>query len=396
MSRPRPTIIQLIAISALSPFGMHLIIPAITPIQAEFGITAGTASFLISGTLWGIAVSTLIFGAFSDRFGRRPILTIGLILYLLGSSMGAFGQDAWFVITGRVVQGIGGAAGIVVSRAVIRDLYARDKGTSVMAYVTMAIMFAPVLAPSFAGFAVEHYGWRSVFDIAAILGIVVLAWVVRRFPESLEEPIAIPSAFAMVGAYASVLREPVFVAYSLVGSFVMTAFFAMMSGAPHVAELAWQLPKDQLGYYLGLAGLGMMISTFITARVAEHVDNNKLMLAGLGCHLTAVLLMSALFALGFNHPASLFGPMLITGLGSGFVLPTATTGALAIIPRMAGTASGMMIFMQFAIAGTAAQAIGFFDHTTAWSTIGFMIGATCLGMISALAAVRLDRKRVAA
>lgn len=393
MIRSRPTIVQLIAISALSPFGMHLIIPAITPIQSKFGITAGTASLLISGTLWGIALSTLIFGAFADRFGRRPILILGLILYVLGSAMGSFGQDAWFVIAGRVVQGIGGAAGIVVSRTVIRDLYAREKGTSMMAYITMAIMLAPVLAPSFAGFIVEHYGWRAVFDIAAILGFVILAWVGRRFPETLEEPIAIPSVFAMVMAYVSVLRTPLFVFYTLAGSFVMTSFFAMMSGAPHVAELAWNLPKDELGYYLGLGGLGMMISTFITARVAEHVDNNKLMIGGLCLNLAAVLLIAALFALGYNHPASLFGPMVISGLGSGFVLPTATTGALAITPRMAGTASGMMIFMQFAIAGTAAQAIGFFDHTTAWSTTGFMMGATCLAMISALIAVSLDRKR---
>lgn len=396
MSTRVPSIAQLIIISALSPFGMHLIIPAITPIQQEFGASAGIASLLISATMWGIAASTLFFGAYADRFGRRPILLIGLALFFGGSALGWVGQNEYAVIAGRVIQGVGGAAGIVVARTVVRDLYARDKGTSVMAYVTMAIMLAPILAPSFAGFAVENLGWRSVFSVAALIGLLIFLWATRAFPETLKEPIPLPGFWALIRAYVNVLRNPLFVLYTLVAACVMTGFFSMLSGAPHIAELAWDLPRDELGVYLGLAGIGMMASTFITARVAEHVDNNKLMVAGLCFSLTAVAIVATLFSLGYNHPASLFGPMVISGFGSGFVLPTSTTGALSFTPRMAGTASGMMIFLQFALAGTAAQAIGYFDHHTPWAILGFMGGAVSLGLVCAIGVLILLRRQPAA
>ena len=208
--------------SVLGPFTMHLIIPAITPIQFEFGIDAGTAALLISGTLWGIAGSTLFFGAFADRFGRRAMLIIGMGVFVVGSLMGQFGDSAPVVIAGRIIQGIGGATGMVISRAAVRDLYPRDKGTSVLAYLTMAVMIAPMLAPAAAGNMVEFLGWRSIFEVATALGLVVWLWMISRFPETLQEPIPMPNVLALLKAYASVLREPVFVLYSLTGTFVMT------------------------------------------------------------------------------------------------------------------------------------------------------------------------------
>ena len=285
---------------------------------------------------------------------------------------------------------------MVISRAVIRDLYSREKGTSVLAYLTMVVMIAPIMAPAFAGFVVESFGWRVVFDIAAILGFAIFIWMVGTFPETLKDHIPLPNVAAMLGAYAGVLRSRVFVLYTLVGTFVMTAFFSMMSGAPHVADQAWGIGRDELGYYLGIGGLGMMLSTFITARIAEHADNNQMMLAGLGIILTGTVVIMILFLAGINHPLSLFGPAVITGFGAGFVLPTSTTGALSVTPRMAGTASGMMTFLQFLTAGAAAQAIGYFDHHTPWSVIGFMAVFQLLALIFALVASAASRQLSAA
>ena len=381
--------------SVLGPFTMHLIIPAITPIQFEFGIDAGMAALLISGTLWGIAGSTLFFGAFADRYGRRLMLIIGIGLFLVGSLMGLYGNSASVVILGRVIQGIGGSTGMVISRAVVRDAYPRDRGTSVLAYLTMAVMIAPILAPAAAGEMVEGLGWRSVFEVAVALGLIVWAWLIFRFPETLKEPIPLPNVGALFKAYGSVLKEPVFVCYTLVGTFVMTSFFSMMSGAPNVAEQAWGLSRDNLGYYLSIGAMGMMISTFVTARIAEKVDNNKILMVGVVIVCSGVVVSSTLFGLGFNHPIYLFGPMFLNGIGAGFVLPTTTAQALSITPKMAGTASGMMTFLQFSIAGIAAQLIGFFDHSTPWSVIGFMAVSVVLSLLMAVMAVALWQRRPA-
>ena len=392
----KPSNFQLVAMSVLGPFTMHLIIPAITPIQIEFGIDAGMAALLISGTLWGIAGSTLFFGAFADRFGRRIMLIIGMGVFVLGSVIGLYGDSAGMVITGRIIQGVGGATGMVISRAVVRDLYPRDKGTSVLAYLTMAVMIAPMVAPAFAGYMVETAGWRPIFGVAAGLGLVVWFWLIMRFPETLKEAIPMPNVMALLNAYGSVLKSPIFVFYTLTGTFVMTSFFSMMSGAPHVAEHAWGLSRDELGYYLGIGAAGMIISTFVTARIAEHIDNNKLILIGVSVVVLGVGTSITLFSLGYNHPLSLFGPMFLNGIGAGFVLPTTTAQALSITPKMAGTASGMMTFLQFIIAGLAAQLIGYFDHSTPWSVLGFMAVAVIMAVIMAVSAVSFARRQPAA
>ena len=389
----KPSNLQLIAMSVLGPFTMHLIIPAITPIQFHFGLDAGTAALLISGTLWGIAGSTLFFGALADRFGRRIMLLIGMGIFVLGSVMGLYGESAAMVITGRITQGIGGATGMVISRAVVRDLYPRDKGTSVLAYLTMGVMIAPMIAPASSGYMVETMGWRAIFLAATSLGLIVWFWMIMRFPETQKEFVPMPNVMALLKAYASVLKDPVFLLYTLTGTFVMTSFFSLMSGAPHVAVNTWDLSRDELGYYFGIGAVGMMASTFITARIAEHVENDKLILVGVSITALGVLVSIALFSLGFNHPLSLFGPMMLNGIGTGFVLPTTTAQALSIIPKMAGTASGMMTFLQFIIAGLAAQLIGYFDHSTAWSILGFMVAAVTLAVIMAVSAVGVARRR---
>ncbi|MGE0668055.1 MAG: multidrug effflux MFS transporter [Sphingomonadales bacterium] len=382
---------QLIAVSALAPFGMHLIIPAIAPIRSAFGISSSTASLMISATLAGIAVATLFFGLLADRFGRRPMLLGGSVLYVAGSVMGIVGQTAEMVIAGRVIQGIGGAAGIVIARAVIRDLYHHEKATSVLAYLTMAVMVAPIMAPAFSGFLVGSFGWRAVFEVAGAAGVAVLVWVAWTFRETLREPVPMPDLAALIGAYMTVLRSPVFTLYTMAGSFVMVSFFGMMSGVPYVAHDAWHIPPDRLGFYLGAGGLGMMMSAGITARLAERVDHDKLMLAGYLSILVGVVGSTSLFAAGVNHPLSLFGPVVLNGFGAGFVLPTTTSRALSATPRMTGTAAGMMTFIQFAFGTVAAQAAGAFDHHTVWPVIGFIIVGN--GMSAVFAFIAIARRR---
>ncbi len=387
--------VQLVAVSALGPFGMHLIIPAIAPIKVYFGISAATAALLVSATLGGIAISTLFFGLLADRFGRRPMLMAGVACFVVGSLMGTFGESAGLVIAGRVVQGIGGSAGIVISRAVIRDLHSHEKATSILAYLTMIVMVAPIMAPAFSGFLVHSFGWRMVFEVSGALGFGVLLWLVARFPETLKDPIPLPDFGSLVRAYLSVLRSPVFVLYTMVGSFIMVSFFGMMSGVPYVAQEAWNIAPDQLGFYLGAGGLGMMMSAFITARVAETFDHDSLLIIGFAVIGVGVTTSVVLFASGINHPLCLFGPAVINGFGAGFVLPTSTARALSATPRMTGTAAGMMTFLQFAFGTVAAQAQGSFNHSTVWPVLGFIIAGNGISALFAFKAIA-SRKRLSA
>ena len=155
--------IVLVLATALGPFAMQVFLPALPAIQEDFGVRAATAQLAFSLSALAIAVATLFYGPLSDRFGRRPALIGGLLVYLAGSLLCALAPTITLLIVGRVVQAAGGCAGIVLSRAIVRDLYGRDESAAMLAYITMAMVAAPMMAPVLGGLLTDLAGWRSVF-----------------------------------------------------------------------------------------------------------------------------------------------------------------------------------------------------------------------------------------
>ena len=170
-------VLVLVAATALGPFAMQVFLPALPAIQADFGVRAATAQLAFSLSALSIAVATLFYGPLSDRFGRRPALIGGLLVYLAGSLLCAVAPSITLLIVGRVVQAAGGCAGIVLSRAIVRDLYSRDQSASMLAYITMAMVAAPMMAPVLGGLLADLAGWRSVFVAGIGIGVLILVAV---------------------------------------------------------------------------------------------------------------------------------------------------------------------------------------------------------------------------
>ena len=186
-------VLVLVLATALGPFAMQVFLPALPAIQADFGVRAATAQLAFSLSALAIAVATLFYGPLSDRFGRRPALIGGLLVYLAGSLLCAVAPTIALLIVGRIVQAAGGCAGIVLSRAIVRDLYSRDQSAAMLAYITMAMVAAPMMAPVLGGLLTDLAGWRSVFLAGVGVGVLILVAVRMALAEtapSLGEPSA--------------------------------------------------------------------------------------------------------------------------------------------------------------------------------------------------------------
>ena len=182
-------VLVLVLATAIGPFALQVFLPALPAIQADFAVSAATAQLVFSLSAFSIAVSTLFYGPISDRVGRRPALIGGLVVYLAGSVLCAVAPTISVLIVGRIVQAAGGCAGIVLTRAIVRDLYSLDRSAAVLAYITMAMVAAPMVAPALGGLLTDTAGWRMVFVVGAALGVVIMAAVHRGLPET-SQPLA--------------------------------------------------------------------------------------------------------------------------------------------------------------------------------------------------------------
>ncbi|MDH3739044.1 MAG: MFS transporter, partial [Alphaproteobacteria bacterium] len=185
----RLLILILASITALGPMAMQIFLPALPAIQDAFAVSPGRAQLVLSSSLIAIAIASLAYGPASDRFGRRPVMVVGLSIFLAGSVICALSPSIWILILGRIVQAVGGAAGMVLSRAIIRDLYDRETAAKMLAYMVTALVLAPMVAPLIGGILNDLQGWRSIFWFTGIAGLAALALAHPRVPETLAQPV---------------------------------------------------------------------------------------------------------------------------------------------------------------------------------------------------------------
>src|SRR5688572_16983624 len=226
-------LLVLIMATALGPMAMQIFIPALPAIQDRFGVSPATAQLTLSLSAFAIALATLAYGPLSDRFGRRPALLGGLLIYLAGSALCGLATSIEGLILGRVVQAAGGCAGIVLTRVIIRDLYDLDRSATMLAYVTMAMVVAPM--PAVGGVLNDLAGWRSVFLFGGALGGVVTVVVATELPETFPATGVRGSPAARVASrhtFLRLLRSRSFLGYSLQVAFSIAFFYAFVAAAP--------------------------------------------------------------------------------------------------------------------------------------------------------------------
>jgi len=392
VTTPATSIAVLIAITAIGPLSMQMFLPALPAIQGHFAVAPGVAQLALSLSMVSIAVMTIVFGPISDRLGRRPVILAGMALMIAGSVLCAVAPDIDTLIIGRIIQAAGGASGMVLARAVVRDVYGPTRAAGIIAYLGAAMVIAPMLAPTIGGLLLDHVHWRSVFVFMTFVGILVLGAVHLRLAESHRPGLVKTTLPGLVRGFSHLLASRRFCAYAFNGAFAISVFFAFVSYAPYVMVEILNRPATEYGLYFIALSLGFMLGNFTAAKISERVGNERMVLLGSLVSLLGTGAMAAIAVTSAWTPIGLFGPAIVAVFGNGLAMPNAQAGALNVAPESAGTASGLTGFLQMGIAAVVAQAVGTMQDGTPYPMIAFMAGGALLALAVFAVPMWLERR----
>lgn len=339
-TRPaQPHILTLVSIAAIGPLAMNVFLPSLPGMARYFEADYRVIQLLVSLYLVAIAVTQLVIGPLSDRYGRRPVLLGGLGIFAVSTFAAIFSPNVETLIVCRLFQATA-AAGMVLSRAVVRDtVSSMDQAASRIGYVTMGMAVVPMIAPIIGGVLEEIYGWKASFLLTFVITVVVILIAYFDLKETNHTPSK--SMMAQLKTYPELFRSRRFWGYACTAGFASGSFFAFLGGGPYVAsELLGMKPSDY-GLYFAILSLGYMLGNYISGRFSKAAGVNRMMLIGNILGVAGVLVSIGLFASGVMHPISLFGPTALIGIGNGMVLPNSNAGMVSVRPHLAGSASGL-------------------------------------------------------
>lgn len=338
-----PHLLTLVMAAAVGALAMNVFLPSLPGMARYFDTDYSVMQLAVSLYLVATAVLQLFIGPASDRFGRRPVLLVCLGIFLVGSLAAIYAPTVELLLACRLLQAFA-TAGIVISRAVVRDTVDTAEAASKIGYITMGMSVVPMIGPMIGGFLDELYGWQAGFILTLGFGLIAFAFVYADLSETNRSKSA--SFAAQFRSYPELGGSKHFWGYALTAAFTSGGFFAFIGGGPYIASDMLHLSPSQYGFYFGIISLGYMLGNFISGRFSRHFGINRMMLTGNLIGAAGMVLSIILFGIGLYHPLSLFGPAFFTGVGNGVTLPNANAGIVSVRPHLAGSASGLGGSMQ--------------------------------------------------
>ena len=340
---PRWALAMLLAcLGTLGPFSIDTYLPAFSGIAASLGATPAQMQQTLSAYLYGFALMNLFHGALSDRFGRRPVVLIGLALFTLASVGCALSQTIGQLVVFRALQGMAAGAGIVVSRAIIRDMCPPDEAQRLMSQVTIFFGVAPAIAPVLGGFFFVHLGWHSIFWLLVGIGVLLFAINLRYLPETLH--VSQRQSFAprpLMRAYAELVRKPRFVLLVFASGVPFNGMFLYVLSAPEWLGTHLGLGPTQFFWFFGLTIAGIMGGAYVSGRLAGRMPPKRQIRYGFSIMLVVSLLNLALNLLFKPHPAWALLPIGVFSFGWALMVPVVTLMVLDLAPDRRGMASSL-------------------------------------------------------
>ncbi len=337
----RPPVLALMAVSALSPFAINSVVPSMPAIEHAFDTNYGRVQLILSMFLAAMSLSQIVIGPLSDRFGRRPVLLAGFAAFAGACVASPFAPSIEALIAIRVVQGATGCVGIVLGRAIVRDLFERRQAASMLGYVTMGLAVAPMLAPSIGGQLQQYFDWQAIFWLMAGLGIVCLLVTWAQIAETNLHRTPHLSFGSMFRDFGVLLGNADFLLFTTSSSLSTGMFFAFLGGAPYVSERMLHLSPGIYGLWFAVAPIGYAFGNFISARFTERYGVARMIFGGSIIGLVAASLPGLFFLADLPSAATLFLPVMLIGVANGLTLPSAISGAISARPEIAGAASGL-------------------------------------------------------
>ncbi len=370
----RPLTILLTALVALGPISTSLYIPSMPRLVVEFGTDSALVQRSFTIFMLGFASTQLVYGPLSDRFGRRPVLVGGLLLYIAASLACALSTTIEGFLAARLAQGIGACAGPVIGRAIVRDSFARRDAARAFAFIGTAIALAPALGPLIGGFLEVWLGWQSAFvflmGYGGLMLWLALTWLKESVPE--RDPMA-TSPLRLVQNYGALLRHRHYIGHLAPGVFGFGGLFAYVSTSPFLIVDRLGLSPDLFGMLTIFTVSAYAIGSFTAGRAQGRIADRTVLRLGLAALGLGALLMT-LLALDLTL-VRVIGPMMLFLFGFGLVMPASTARALHPFPRIAGSAAAMMGFLQISVG-----AVGSLLLSVVYDGSAFTLGLAMTGM----------------
>lgn len=360
------------ALTAFDPLTIDMYLPAFGQIQRDFHTSIANVELSISTFFIGMAFGQLFYGPLADRFGRKKPLLAGMLLYLLATIGCAFAPNIGTFIGFRLLQALGGCAGMVISRAVIRDLFDKKQVATFLSNMALVMGLAPILAPSIGSFISGLFGWRAIFFTLAAANFVCMLAIAALLPETSRQRRSNLKIGSVLKSYGGLLKNRNFVGYLIPDTAIRAGMFAYIAGSPFVFIELLGIPSNRYGLIFGFNGLGLMLAAQINRRLLnrwspETVLRWSVRLAAL----TAVLV----FLSAWSGPSKfILLPSIFAFLATlNFVSPNSLAGALSSQGHQAGTASALYGCLQWSMATFSSFLVSYFHNGTAFPMTGVIL-----------------------
>lgn len=391
-ARRPPPLALIAAATAIGFCALHMVVPTLPILARVFDRGAAEVQLVLTLYFLGIAIGQLFYGPVSDRFGRRPVLLAGLCLFLAGTALCGFAPALPVLIGGRVAQAVGACAGLVLGRAIIRDVYDRDASVRGIAIVMMAMTLAPAVSPAIGAYVSEWFGWRAMFALHAVLGLSVLAWTQRRLAETHTE--IIPLNLPEIGrSYRTLLGSPAVLCFALCTAFTSASWFTFIASAPYLLSQTLHQPPSTYGIMIIFPMAAYIVGNAAAARFARRVGSNPMILFGVSLSMVSGLSMAAWCVYPGLSVWALFMPMAASSVGNGLSQPSAMASGLSVFPKIAGTASGFIGFLQMSASALGTLAVAMLPHEGPSAMVTVVVTTQIVAVALGALAVRLPASR---
>jgi DHA1 family bicyclomycin/chloramphenicol resistance-like MFS transporter len=360
-------------LTAIGPFSIDMYLPAFPAIAK--GLNTGVAQVMLSLSSFfiGISAGQLIYGPLLERFGRKKPLYVGLVIYLFASAGCAFTESVYALIAFRFLQALGSCAGMVTSRAMVRDLFDVKDNAKVFSSLMLVVAVSPIIAPTVGGYVTAALGWRYVFAALMIVDVAVLAAVFFLLPESKKpDPTHSLKPMAVTKNFFKIIIHPQFYVYALTGSVAASGLYAYISGSPQVFIEFFGVTEKQYGWIFAIIAIGIISTSQINTLILRRYPSEKIIPVAL---MFQSVIGLTLASISFFHASELYSTIALIFLYiscQGFIFPNASALTLAAFGHNAGNASALMGAIQMGIGATASAAVSFLQNNTTSPMTGVM------------------------
>ncbi len=380
-----PHVFTLVMLAGLSALTMNIFLPSLPGMAKWFEVPYAMMQMSVALYLGLSAALQIVIGPISDRYGRRKVVLGALFLFLLATVGTLLAPNAETFLFFRMAQAVI-AAGMVLSRAIVRDMVSDAEAASMIGYVTMGMSLVPMIGPVIGGFLDAAFGWQASFSLLLVIGVLVTALVWADLGET-----ATPKDTRFIDQlrqYPGLLGSRRFWGYCMAAAFSSGCFFVYLGGAPYVGTEVFKLSSQKVGMLFSLTAIGYLIGNFLAGRFSVRIGMNRMILWGSLTTTAAIGTLVLVTWLGLSGPIMFFALTMPMGIGNGLALPNANAGILSVRPDLAGTASGLGgAIMIGGGAGLAALAGWILGPGSTEQPLVWLMFASSIGSVAAIALV---------